>query len=155
MAAREPDRGSQSRQPHQGHLPRRPISTTTRPPRPRQSHHRGRPLDPRRRVARAHHRRAPHRPRRRQLPAAGSGANDRRLIAQLEKLKHAVTLQPGTSTATSGVAAKRDFSSDPRTLPAGAVCFGIRPSVVDYHSAAAVALWSRISRTATDGEGRI
>ena len=61
------DRVRQRRRPNQELLPRRPIPAPTRPPRPLQSRHRGRPLDPDRRLAHAPDRRAVPRPRRRLL----------------------------------------------------------------------------------------
>ena len=55
----------QRRRPNERQLPRRPVPAPPRPPRPQQGGHRGRALDPHRRLAHAPNRRAVSRPRRR------------------------------------------------------------------------------------------
>ena len=67
VAALDAHRIRARRRPNQQLLPRRPIPTPTRPPRPLQSGHRRRPLDPHRRLAHAPDRRAAPRPRQRLL----------------------------------------------------------------------------------------
>jgi len=71
MAPSDVDRSRTRRHQDQGLLPRRPIPAAPRAARPLQSRHRGRPLDPHRRMAHAHQRRALHRPRWRLLHPSG------------------------------------------------------------------------------------
>ena len=87
-------RSRAGRHPHQRQLPRSPIPATPAPRGHKKSARRRQTLDPLRLLAHAHHRRALPRPRRRLLPhTATPNAQTKRLVAQLERLGHTVTLE--------------------------------------------------------------
>jgi transposase len=82
------------RDPHQEHLPTRALRTPALPYRTRQSDRCRQALHAHRDLAHAHQRRAVHRPRTRLLSPTRPRP---RLVAQLERLGHAATLQEATA----------------------------------------------------------